>query len=110
MIFSQNLTNQLAGSVPIPYNRITTDGHYQIDSTALNQVLIPIKISESNNNSVINVSTIAKTLDTLIKNKERTLISRNNLTLMLDESYGLEEHGKWIVKNKWFNDIQTHFY
>ena len=86
--------NQLAIIIPIPYNRITTGGHYQIDSKALNQVLIPMTISESNDNSVLNVSTIVKTLNTMIENKERTLISRNNLTSMLDELYGLNVPGK----------------
>ena len=92
-IFSQNLTNQLAELVPIPDNRIIVGGHYQIDSTDF-QILIPIKILESNNNSVIGVSIIVNTLDILIKNKEMTLISKNSLTSMLDESYGLKERSK----------------
>ena len=61
---------------------------------ASNQILIPISIIESYDNSVINVSTIIDTLDTLIKNKGITLISKNNLTSMLDESYGLKEYGR----------------
>src|SRR6185312_1412260 len=67
-IFSQNLASQLAEVIPIPYNRITTittDSHYQIESTALNQVLIPIDILESNDTSMLNVSTVFQTLDTL---------------------------------------------
>ena len=79
---------------PIPNERIVTNGDYQKDSTASNQILIPIGIIKSNDDSVIDVSTIANTLGTLIKNKEITLISKNNLTSMLDESYGLKKYGR----------------
>jgi len=91
--FSQNLIRQLAEIIPIPDDRITING-YQKDSTVLNQMLISIKILELNNNSVINISTIFNTLNTLISNKEMTVISRNDLTSMLDESYGLKRHSK----------------
>ena len=57
-------------------------------------MLISIKILESNDNSVINASMIIDNLDTLIKNKEITSISKNNLTSMLDESYGLKKYGR----------------
>ena len=60
----------------------------------MNQMLISIKILESKDKSVINVSTIANTLNTLISNKGMTSISKNNLTSMLDESYGLKKYGR----------------
>jgi hypothetical protein len=107
LVFFQNLTSQLAEIIPIPNNRIKTDGNYQIDSTALNQILIPMKILESNNPAEINVLTIADTLNTLIRNKEITLISRNNLTSMLDETYGLKEYSKYILfKSKCCSDCR----
>jgi len=85
--------HQLAEIIPISDDRIIFNG-YQKDSTVLNQMLISIKILESNDNSVINASMIIDNLDTLIKNKEITSISKNNLTSMLDESYGLKKYGR----------------
>ena len=85
--------HQLAEIIPISDDRIIFNG-YQKDSTVLNQMLISIKILESKNNSVINASMIIDNLDTLIKNKEITSISKNNLTSMLDESYGLKKYGR----------------
>ena len=91
--FSQILMHQLAEIIPIPDDRIIFNG-YQKDSTVLNQMFISIKILESKNNSVINASMIIDNLDTLIKKKEITSISKYNLTSMLDESYGLKAHGE----------------
>jgi hypothetical protein len=92
--FFQILNKQLVQVVPISDNRIIVD-NFQKDSTSLDQILISMTILKSNNHSVINVSTIVNTLDTLIKNKERTSISKNDLLLMLDESYGIQiHHGK----------------
>ena len=91
--FFQILNKQLVQVVPISDNRIIVD-NFQKDSTSLDQILISMTILKSNDPSVINVSAIVKTLNTLIKNKERTLISKNNLTLMLDESYGLKVYSK----------------
>ena len=85
--------NELAKIVPVSNNRIMTNGYYQID-LASNQILISIKILKSDDSSVINVSSIVKTLNKLMKNKERTSISENDLLLMLDESYGIHIHGK----------------
>ena len=53
-----------------------------------------IKIIKLSDNSKIDVSSIVDTIDTLIKNKETTLISKNDLTSMLDELYGLKSHSK----------------
>ena len=85
--------NELAKIVPVPNKRIMTNGYYQIDLTS-NQILISIKILKSDDPSVINVLSIVKTLNELMKNKERTSISENDLLLMLDESYGIHIHGK----------------
>ena len=93
-IFFQNLTKQLAEIIPIPDNRIIINDYYEKDPTALNQILIPITISNSNDVSAINVSTITNTLNTLIRNKGNTLISKSNLTSMHDESYGLKVKSK----------------
>jgi len=60
----------------------------------LNQVLISMKILASEDTSDINVSAIFDTLNTMILNKTKTLICRNNLTLMLDETYGLKQYSK----------------
>ena len=85
--------NQLAETVPISNDRISINGGYNIDSTASDRVIIPIKIIESSLNE-INTQTILRTLNILIKNKPITSISKNNLTSMLDQSYGLIEYSK----------------
>ena len=53
-----------------------------------------MKILASEDTSDINVSAIFDTLNTMILNKTKTLICRNNLTLMLDETYGLKQYSK----------------
>ena len=90
--FYQNLVNKLAEMVPISNDRITFNS-YSIEPLT-QQILISIKFLKSNDNSVMDVETIIKDLDTLIRNKEYTLISKNDLTSMLDESYGLVKHSK----------------
>ena len=47
--FFQNLTKQLAEIIPIPDNRIIINDYYEKDSTALNQILIPINIFNFHN-------------------------------------------------------------
>jgi len=80
--------------VPISHDRIIINNNYQKDSTTSNQILIPMKILQSNNNSIINVSAILKTLNIMIKNKEITSTSNNNFIIILDGSYGLIEFSK----------------
>ena len=92
--FYQNLKEQLIQIIHTLGDRITMDNDYKIDSTALDQVLIPLKISKPKNTLEINASTIFDTLNTMIMNKERTSMSINNLTLMLDETYGLQKYSK----------------
>ncbi|RIA85801.1 hypothetical protein C1645_830244 [Glomus cerebriforme] len=95
--FFQILTSQIAEIIPIPDNRIILNSQYQIDSLSPSrQILISIKILKSSDNSAISVSTIFDNLSILIKNKETTSISRNDLTSMLDETYGLKEHKTFL--------------
>ena len=53
-----------------------------------------MEIIKSSDNTVMNASKIFDNLKTLIKYKEFTSISKDNLTSMLDESYELKKHRK----------------
>jgi len=89
---------ELIQIIPTSDDRIIVNSNYKIDSTSSNQILIHLKLMESKDTSVINVSTIFDTLNTMIINKTRTAISRNNLTMMLDETYGLKKYSKFIQR------------
>ena len=88
--FLQDLSGQLTEIIPVQSNRIKSNSH-QIDTKApLRQILISIKVIKPDGESELNVLTIVDNLDNLVRNKG---ISMNNLTSMLDDTYGFRKYG-----------------
>jgi hypothetical protein len=96
--FLQNLTSQLAEIIPVQSDRIKSDNRFQVDAKApLRQILISIRVLKSHNISELNIPAIVKDLDILVSNKEITSISFNNLTSMLDNTYGFQKYSKYDI-------------
>ena len=87
-VFIKNLKNGLANTVPMNPDRLNFN-KYQMDySTSPSILLLSFKILKPNNNEEISVAQAMDNLNTLIKNKDTTGISRNYYTNFIDEKYG----------------------
>ena len=88
---------QLAEIIPVQSYRIESNNRYQVDHTKapLRQVLINIRVLESDKISELDISAIINSLDILVINKGITPISANNLTSILDNTYGFQKYSKY---------------
>nr|CAG8450953.1 8818_t:CDS:2 [Entrophospora candida] len=105
--FIKNLTIGLANTIPIDPIHLNFI-KYQMDYTVSPfTLLLSYKILKSNNNEEdlqkINAAKVLDNLNTLIKNKFITGISRNNHTSFIDENYGfISSIIKEIINNQEF--------
>lgn len=74
--------------VPIDASRLNFKRHQFDHPTPIKSPLVSFEVMQSNNDKKIKVVQIIKDLNTLIKNKHITAISRNYYTSFIDEDYG----------------------
>ena len=110
--FINNLKNELAKMIPINPDRLNFI-KYQTDySTTPQTSLLLFKILKPTDNDGIQVAQIIDDLNTLIKNKLITGVSRNNYTRLIDETSGFTFTSKQeiSIKKKFFliGDFNTY--
>ncbi|CAG8658431.1 8874_t:CDS:2, partial [Cetraspora pellucida] len=87
--FSTNFSKQLATIIPCDPARLSTTKKYQYDrSVSTNQILFRVYIGRPTTSSELNSARIIQDMDTLIRNKAVTLISKASNTFYLDSSFG----------------------
>ncbi|CAG8677464.1 16163_t:CDS:2, partial [Racocetra fulgida] len=87
--FSTGFSRQLASIIPCDTARISTTKKYQYDRSASeSQILFRVYIGRPTSSSEINSDKIIQDMDTLIRNKAVTLISKRSNTVYLDSSFG----------------------
>ncbi|CAG8464888.1 1208_t:CDS:10 [Cetraspora pellucida] len=86
--FATEMSQDLSSVIPCDIKRIATTSNYQFDDH--NQVLLRIDIKNYVKNSTTEriPSKVVEDLDTLIKNRDVTKVSREFSTSMLDPSFG----------------------
>jgi len=99
-VFIKNLKNGLANTVPMNPDRLNFNKDQMDYSISPSTLLLSFKILKPNNNEEISVAQAMDNLNTLIKNKDTTGISRNYYTNFIDEKYGFV-----FTSKKWLNMI-----
>ena len=97
------MTTELAGIVPMSTVRLISNKDQMDYSTLSSTLLISFKVlkpDDNENTQEISVAQIIENLDTLIKNKYITGISRGNYTSFIDENHGftVESKNKIVLK------------
>ncbi|CAI2174861.1 10011_t:CDS:2 [Funneliformis geosporum] len=89
-IFYNDLMNEFSEIIPIERYRLSDTGKFQNDPFDSNNfVLMQVRISQQDARTKPCAKDIVSVLDSLVKNKYSTLISRFPLSSMLDENYGV---------------------
>ncbi|RIB13097.1 hypothetical protein C2G38_2198809 [Gigaspora rosea] len=88
--FLYSLLNELIKSIPTAPERLYLTNRMQYDpSISPSQYLLQIEILAPTNHYQASVSQIINDMDSLIRNKDTSIISINNHTRYLDSSYGV---------------------
>jgi hypothetical protein len=88
------MSEELSKVIPIDSTRLTASKHFQFDpNTELDQIIFRMDVKGPNNELIgvdnsISSQRIAKDLNTLIRNKDFTGISRGDSSNMLDNTFG----------------------
>lgn len=100
--FSTDFSRQLASIIPCDPERISTTKKYQYDrSISTGQILFRVYIGRPTSSSEVSSARIIQDMDTLIRNKAVTQISKESNTLNLDPSFGsFRAPGLW-VRYRW---------
>ena len=97
--FLDSLVAKIAELVPVDLARITTNRHNQPDPNApAYQILFPVTLKSTNDQSQRTVQQIIGDLDDLIKNKYYNAFSHEYPTSYLDETYGFVRTGMQIMR------------
>ncbi|CAG8495521.1 2869_t:CDS:2 [Funneliformis mosseae] len=89
-IFYNELMNEFSEIIPIERSRLSDTGKFQNDPFDSNNfVLMQVRILQPDERTKPCAKDIVGVLDSLVKNKYSTLISRFPLSSMLDEKYGV---------------------
>ncbi|RIA83335.1 hypothetical protein C1645_786626 [Glomus cerebriforme] len=87
--FYNNLMNELSEIIPIDRSRLPDTGKFQNDPFNSDKfILLQLEISQPTKSTKPCSQDVISDLDSLIKNKDSTLISRYPLSNTLDENYG----------------------
>jgi hypothetical protein len=82
--------NELSEIIPIDRSRLSDTGKFQSDPFDSNQfTILQVEISQPTKFTKPCVKDIIISLDSLIRNKDFTLISQYPLSKMLDENFGI---------------------
>ena len=96
--FTDKLLQEISEILPVDLDRLSSEGTNQIDTSASSeQLIIPLTIKSTRDPSKRNANNLHSDLDTMIKNKGFTEISRRAYTSLLDESYGYKLRCEFIV-------------
>ncbi|CAG8711179.1 21502_t:CDS:10 [Rhizophagus irregularis] len=88
-IFYNDLMNELSEIIPVDRSRLSDTGKFQSDPFDSNQfTILQVEISQPTKLTKPCVKDIISNLDSLIRNKDFTLISHYPLTNLLDEDFG----------------------
>ncbi|CAG8444835.1 12727_t:CDS:10 [Dentiscutata erythropus] len=104
--FSIEFSRQLASIIPCDPERISTTKKYQYDrSVSIGQILFRVYIGRPTSSSEANSAKIIQDMDTLIRNKAVTQISKESNTFYLDSSFGSFRAREQSINNifaKWW--------
>ncbi|CAG8630283.1 37035_t:CDS:2 [Gigaspora margarita] len=104
--FSTDFSRQLASIIPCDPERISTTKKYQYDrSVSTGQILFRVYIGRPTSSSEVSSARIIQDMDTLIRNKAVTQISKESNTLNLDPSFGSFRARELSINNgfaKWW--------
>ncbi|CAG8702207.1 28686_t:CDS:10, partial [Dentiscutata erythropus] len=89
-LFLSDLQNEIIESIPTTSDRLHLTNRIQYDpSTSSSQYLLQIEVLAPNDNYQTPVYQIINDMDTLIREKDTSIMSMNNHTKYLDSSYGV---------------------
>ncbi|CAG8439413.1 2067_t:CDS:2, partial [Dentiscutata heterogama] len=104
--FSIEFSRQLASIIPCDPERISTTKKYQYDrSVSIGQILFRVYIGRPTSSSEASSAKIIQDMDTLIRNKAVTQISKESNTFYLDSSFGSFRAREQSINNdfaKWW--------
>lgn len=91
--------NELSEIIPVDRSRLSDTGKFQSDPFDSNQfTILQVEISQPTKLTKPCVKDIISNLDSLIRNKDFTLISHYPLTNLLDEDFGTTITRKLFAK------------
>ncbi|RIB26277.1 hypothetical protein C2G38_2138369 [Gigaspora rosea] len=88
--FITALLNELTVRIPTEKGRLSSNGHYQLDTTVESQILISFSINKAKNSEKFLSTLVSKYLNQLIENGAYTGISTGTTTIYLDYIYGFQ--------------------